>query len=204
MAYFPIFTDIANKKCLIVGGGRVALRKVETLLRYQADVRVIGRQICQEIRQLLPDCACLEGELNQQDLADAVLVVAATSDRQANHQIYEWCVQAKIPVNVIDAPEECTFLFPAVVKMGDISIGINTGGQSPIVSSRIRKEIEKAVPDYYEAITCQLGGLRVRLKSQVEEEKKRRILFKALAAQCFELERPLTEDEIESILKDTL
>lgn len=199
MAYFPIFTDISEKKCIIVGGGKVALRKVEALLRYDANVIVIAEQICDAIRALLPASSLFCRVAGREDIKNAALVVAATSSREANHQLYCWCREENIPVNVIDAPEECTFLFPAVVKRGDISIGINTGGKSPIISSRIRKDIESVVPDYYEAIADQLYALRLQLKRNVDQESERRRILKSVAAKAFELERPLTDEEISNI-----
>ena len=171
MAYFPIFIEIEKKKCLVVGGGKVALRKVETLLRYDAQVHVVSREICTEIRallppeniheeellpspgdtnagELLPECSCGSEWPLPDYFTGAALVVAATGSREVNHRVAQFCRERRIPVNVADAPEECTFFFPAVVKKGDISIGVNTGGKSPAVSSQVRRDIEKAIPDY--------------------------------------------------------
>lgn len=236
MAYFPIFIEIEKKKCLVVGGGKVALRKVETLLRYDAQVHVVSREICTEIRALLPLENIHEGELmpspgdtNARELlperssggvneapsnafgkimADhftgAALVVAATGSREVNHRVAQFCRERRIPVNVADAPEECTFFFPAVVKKGDISIGVNTGGKSPAVSSQVRRDIEKAIPDYYEAIADQLGVLREYVKSHVEREPDRRKILKQAAASAFLNERTLSQNEINTIIRQVL
>lgn len=227
MAYFPIFIEIEKKKCLVVGGGKVALRKVETLLRYDAQVHVVSREICEEIRALLPPENIHEGELlpspgdtNARELlpecscgsewplpdhfTGAVLVVAATGSREVNHRVAQFCRERRIPVNVADAPEECTFFFPAVVKKGDISIGVNTGGKSPAVSSQVRRDIEKAIPDYYEAIADQLGTLREYVKSHVEREPDRRKILKQAAASAFLKERILSQNEINTIIRQVL
>ncbi|MCD8018828.1 MAG: bifunctional precorrin-2 dehydrogenase/sirohydrochlorin ferrochelatase [Clostridiales bacterium] len=202
MAHFPLFIDITHKKCLVVGGGRVALRKVETLLRYEAKVEVIAESICPEIREMLPADQIRYGGVTETDFEDAVLVVAATASREVNHRVYEACARDRIPVNVVDAPEECTFLFPAVVKRGDISIGINTGGKSPLVSSHIRKQIEEAVPDDYGEIAKQLGQLREYGKEHFPDETVRRAILKAAASEAFAKGGVLTREEIDKILKE--
>ena len=227
MAYFPIFIEIEKKKCLVVGGGKVALRKVETLLRYDAQVHVVSREICAEIRALLPpeniyeeELLPLPGDTNAGEqlpesscgpewplpdhFTGAALVVAATGSREVNHRVAQFCRERRIPVNVADAPEECTFFFPAVVKKGDISIGVNTGGKSPAVSSQVRRDIEKAIPDYYEAIADQLGVLREYVKSHVEREPDRRKILKQAAASAFLNERILSQNEINTIIRQVL
>lgn len=227
MAYFPIFIEIEKKKCLVVGGGKVALRKVETLLRYDAPVHVVSREICAEIRALLPpeniyeeellsspgdtnvgeqlqECSCGPEWPLPDHFTGAALVVAATGSREVNHRVAQFCRERRIPVNVADAPEECTFFFPAVVKKGDISIGVNTGGKSPAVSSQVRRDIEKAIPDYYEAIADQLGVLREYVKSHVEREPDRRKILKQAAASAFLNERILSQNEINTIIRQVL
>ena len=227
MAYFPIFIEIEKKKCLGVGGGKVALRKVETLLRYDAQVHVVSREICTEIRallppeniheeellpspgdtnagELLPECSCGPEWPLPDHFTGAALVVAATGSREVNHRVAQFCRERRIPVNVADAPEECTFFFPAVVKKGDISIGVNTGGKSPTVSSQVRRDIEKAIPDYYEAIADQLGVLREYMKSHVEREPDRRKILKQAAASAFLNERILSQNEINTIIRQVL
>lgn len=206
MAYFPLFVDIKDKKCLVVGGGKVATRKVGTLLSYGADVRVMSPGVCQEIVDLFKDygrntgsgiCRGLPEQKDlEREIREAVLVVAASSDREANHQAAEICHRLGVPVNVVDAPGECSFFFPAVVKKGEISIGINTGGRSPLVSARIRRETEENVPDYYADIADQLGQLREGLKDKMAEEGRRRRFLKEAAGKAFEEKRALTGEEI--------
>lgn len=207
MAYFPIFIEIEKKKCLVIGGGKVALRKIETLLRYGAQVQVISREVCGEIRALLTPENIYEGELTAapaEYFSGAVLVIAATGSREVNHQAAVCCHENGIPVNVADAPEECSFFFPAVVKKGDISIGINTGGKSPSVSSQVRRDIEEAVPDYYGDIAEQLGHLREYVKSHVEREVDRRAILKQAAAATFRQERTLSRSEINTMIRQVL
>ncbi|MBQ9155649.1 MAG: bifunctional precorrin-2 dehydrogenase/sirohydrochlorin ferrochelatase [Eubacterium sp.] len=220
MAHFPVFIDIKDKKCLVVGGGRVAARKISTLLRYGACVHVISPDVCREITDMLPAAdntanpekririlkssfADLGQERLDRELSGACLVVAASADREANHLVHLLCKDRQIPVNVVDEPKECSFLFPAVVKKGPVSIGINTGGDSPIVSRRIREEAEKLIPDYYGDIALQLGDLRRRLKDRFPEEAVRRRILKEAAQEAFCNQRVLSEEEIRGIIESS-
>lgn len=252
MAYFPIFTQIEGKRCLIIGGGKVAARKVHTLLQYSADVVVVAEKICEEIKESLPEGNVFEGvfgyihengcDKNGQDIEEneydisgnisnvepknifaksynpdsnlenissdlekevrkAFLVIAATSNREENHCVAELCHTYNILVNVADSEEESSFIFPSVVRRGNISIGINSGTGSPAVSKHIRKQIEKAVPDYYADIAVFMGELRQYVKANFKEEAQRRYILKTAAATAFSEERVLTEKEIEEIIR---
>lgn len=280
MAYFPVFTQIEGKRCLIIGGGKVAARKVHTLLRYGAEVIVAAEKVCEEIKESLPESNVFEyihkneseNELEQysginiktnlgldlepdlvsdsevnldsdsnsgsnpalnlkydsegkndiqiaalvnsdnsirtnrsisleNEIQKAFLVIAATSSRQENHRVAERCHQYNILVNVADSEEESTFIFPSVVRKGDISIGINSGTGSPVVSKQIRKQIEKAVPDYYADIAVFMSELRQYVKANFREEAQRRYILKTAAARAFSEERILTKKEIEEIIR---
>lgn len=218
MAYFPVFTQIEGKRCLIVGGGKVAARKVNTLLQYGADVIVVAEKVCEEIKKILPKESVFEHiceneyDKNKQDIHEsdinleeeickAFLVVAATSSRKENHHIAKCCYVHNILVNVADSEEESSFIFPSVVRKGDISIGVNSGTGSPAVSKQIRRQIEKAVPDYYADIAVFMGELRQYVKANFKEESQRRYILKTAAAQAFAEERVLTQKEIEEIIR---
>lgn len=205
MGHFPIFIDLSAKKCMIFGGGKVALRKIQTLLRFDAEIEVIAREVLPEILALLPeDHIHLEDLCEEKDMVpwlyQAGIVIAATSSRQKNHFISMWCKEHQIPVNVIDAPKECTFLFPSIVKKGDITIGINTSGQSPILSKQVRKDIEEAIPDYYGDIAMQLGEIRDSVKKEIDTQPKRQEILKKVAQEAFSKKRSLSKDELERII----
>lgn len=204
MAYFPIFTQIEGKRCLIIGGGKVAARKVRTLLQYGANIVVVAEKVCEEIKKILPEENLLESRKKaffEKEIHKAFLVIAATSNREENHYIAELCHDCNVLVNVADSEEESSFIFPSIVRKGDISIGINSGTGSPTVSKQIRKQIEKAVPDYYADIAVFMGELREYVKMNFKEEPQRRYILKTAAAQAFSEERVLTEEEIEEIIR---
>ena len=203
MAYFPIFTQIEGKRCLIIGGGKVAARKVHILLEYGADVVVVAEKVCVEIKESLPEKNVFEHDFAffETEIRKAFLVVAATSNREENHHIAELCHTCNVLVNVADSEIESSFIFPSVIRRGDISIGINSGTGSPTVSKHIRKQIEKAVPDYYADIAAFMGELREYVKANFKDELQRRYILKTAAAQAFSEERVLNEKEIEEIIR---
>lgn len=178
----------------------MAARKVKTLLLYEADVKVLSPQVSPAILELPAVKTGLVGPDLEEEIRQAALVVAASDSRKTNHEVSKICHRLGIPVNVADAPEECTFLFPAVVKKGDISIGISTGGGSPVVSSVLRREIEDSMPDYYADIAVQMGRMRKRVRETVPDEKDRRRCLKEAAARAFEHKRTLKDEEIREII----
>ena len=141
------------------------------------------------------------GNICEKEIHKAFLVIAATSNREENHHIAELCHTYNVLVNVADSEKESSFIFPSVVRKGDISIGINSGTGSPAVSKQIRKQIEKAVPDYYADIAVFMGELRKYVKANFIEESQRRYILKTAAATAFSEERVLTQKEIEEIIR---
>ena len=205
--YFPVFTQIEGKRCLIVGGGKVAARKVHTLLQYGADIVVIAKKVCDEIKEILPEKSIFEDFIKNEESdflekeIQKAFLVAATSSREENHRAAELCHAYHILVNVADSEAESSFIFPSVVRKGNISIGINSGTGSPAVSKQIRCQIEKAVPDYYADIAVFMGKLREYVKANFKEESQRRYILKTAAAEAFAEERVLTQKEIEEIIR---
>ena len=112
MAYFPMFIDIEKKKCLVAGGGTVALRKVRVLLDFGAQITVVAPQIDPQILQLTGNVCVKERTFEPEDLKECVLVVAATDDVTENHRIARMAQKKHIPVNAVDQQEDCSFIFP--------------------------------------------------------------------------------------------
>jgi siroheme synthase-like protein len=202
MAYFPMFIDLEGKKCTVAGGGSVAHRKVESLLKYEASVEVIAPDICEEIRSLSGDLHLAEREVRLEDLSDSFLVIAATDQRKVNQEISSYCRRHNIFVNVIDSKKECSFVFPATVKREKISIGVTTSGGSPVLSSTIRKSIEKAVPEYYGRLSVELGSWREELKERVASADLRKKMFRALTLRGIEQKGQLDRGDFEQIIKE--
>jgi len=179
MGYYPIVMDLTGRKCLVVGGGEVALRKVKSLVESGAEVTVIAPDVAPEIAGL--DGVRVEPRSWQDgDTAGYTLVFAATNDRSLNIAVSEEAEANGTPVNVVDDPDLCSFIVPAAVKRGDLLIAVTTGGKSPILSKLIRQELEKAYgPEYTEFVEL-LGDMRHQVKRKYTEQSDREAAFNRL------------------------
>lgn len=144
MACFPFMADICGKTCLLVGGGKVALRKAQTLAAYGA--RLVA---CAEtfVPELPPLCARAAEAYSPALLEGADFVVAATDDGAFNARVAKDCRARHIPVNCVDDAENCVFFFPAQILRGGVSVGISTGGASPALAKILREYLERVLPE---------------------------------------------------------
>jgi len=148
MPYFPMFVNLEDKKVVVVGGGKIALRKVEKLLEFNARIHLIAPKVCEEICKLANEgkLKIYKRPFSPRDLKDAFMVVSATNSSKVNERIARLAKKKNIPCNVVDNPSLCTFVFPAVITRGDISIGISTSGKAPSLSKTLKHIIENAIP----------------------------------------------------------
>ena len=144
MPYFPMFIELKDCPCLVVGGGSIASRKVAVLEDFGAKVTVIAPEISPEIRAM-GTAICLEKEFDETDIKDWVLVVAATNDARLNRRVSKACRDRKIPVNAVDQIEDCSFIFPAYRKEGDVVAAFSSGGQSPSVAQYLKAYMAPAM-----------------------------------------------------------
>ena len=195
MAYFPFFVDLAGQRGLIVGGGTVALRKVEKLLPYGPGLTVVAPEPVSELAALPVELT--RRPFQETDLDRADFVIAATDDEQENHRISALCQERRLPVNVVDDKGACSFLFPALVRRGNLSVGVSTGGSSPTAAIWLKKQIEGLLPEQTEEILTWLEEQRPLLKERLPDQRARAACFARLFAACLALGRPLTEQERE-------
>lgn len=195
MGYFPFFMDIAGRKGLIVGGGTVALRKAEKLLPFGPVLTVTAPDILSELAAL-PGVTVLEKAFTPAMLEGAFFVIAATDDPDTNRLVSSLCRERNIPVNVVDDPAGCTFLFPALVKDGSLCVGVCTEGASPTAAAWLRSEIEKLLPENIADILAYLQTVRPSVK------KARADTMKKLLAACLQTGRPLNETELDALLEE--
>ncbi len=200
MAYFPFFMDLRGQKGLIAGGGRVALKRVQSLLPYGPSLTVCAPDIVPEIADV-PEIALLYQSFVPELLDGMDFVVAATNHRQLNESISKLCKERHILVNVADDQRLCTFIFPALVKRGEMTIGISTGGYSPTAAIYWKKMIESQLPQTFGCQLDYLSGLRARLKEAVPDESRRIVLFSQLLSACLANDGPLTPEIEEKILQ---
>ena len=161
MTYFPFYCDIEQKKWLLVGGGRVAAGKFSRLIAFTEKITVIAPDISSEIRENAPSGVLfLERDFEEADLGRADIVVAATGDKQLNAWIASACRSRGIPVNAVDDPDNCDFIFPAIIKRGRLTVSVSTDGASPVYAAAVKKEISNLVPEDIDLILEKMAALR--------------------------------------------
>ncbi len=178
-----MFLRVAGRRCLVVGGGQVAEQKVAALLKADARVTVISPEATAPLRQLAiaktieyqPRCYA------RGDLRGFWLAFAATDDEQVQQQLRREACDTGVLLNVVDRPELCDFIVPSVLEQGDLVVATSTGGASPALARRIRRELqERFGPEYAEALHL-LRRLRQRLTGRVESAAERRRILSILA-----------------------
>jgi precorrin-2 dehydrogenase/sirohydrochlorin ferrochelatase len=183
MILYPLFLKLEGKKVLIVGGGPIAEEKLFGVLRSATDVTVVAPQVSEKIRAwaeqgLLKHVA---DEYRPGMVRDYFLVIAGTDSEAVNHAVYQEAKEAGILCNAVDDPQYCDFYAPAVVSRGEFQIAISTGGNSPALAQKVRKELEQNYGPEYESWTGWLGRVRAGLLKALPRSEKRKELLHLLA-----------------------
>lgn len=203
MNYLPIFLQIKNRPCLVVGGGSIAARKVALLRKAQGDVTVVSPELCDELSELAS-----KGEIKHvaenyqpQHMENSVLVIAATDDRATNEQVSALANEKKIPVNVVDNPDLCSFIMPSIIDRSPVQIAISTGGSSPVLARLIRTKLEGSIPAAYGKLASLVEGFRDKVKIAFPNVESRRGFWeKILEGTVAELVFSGHEDEAKVML----
>lgn len=197
-----MFVDLTGEHCIVIGGGKVAYRKVRALLDFDAKITVISLQVCEEMVQLELEhkITIRRKSYEGEDLKEAFLVISATNQKEVNLSVSKECKKRKIPVNVVDVQQECSFIFPAYIKKGPITVGITSSGTSPVISQRIKKKVIEVLPDYYPILSETLGTLREEMKERIKTEKQRKAIYEQLIAIGEQKEGNINRDDVESVL----
>lgn len=202
MPYFPMFIDLKNKPVLIVGGGTVALRKLQKLTPYGVIPTVIAPHILPELATL-PGVKFHKRSFRVFDLwPRPSLVIAATNNKKINRNISVLCRKRHIPVNVADDPALCSFLFPALIQQGSFSAGISTGGASPVAAAYFKERLWELLPEGLDNLLSWLESLRPALKTSIPEQSRRAAAFRRLFDACMTKGAPLTQTETEKCIAD--
>ncbi len=182
MDYYPLFLDLKDRPCLVVGGGVIALRKTEGLLDAGARVRVISPDFVEEL-QALPQSRAVILEQRKYQAGDSqgnTLVIAATNDRPVNASIFEEARALGIPVNVVDDPPLCGFILPSIIRRGPITVAFSTSGRSPALARRLREYLERAIGPEYGEFAEMMGELRPLMKERIPTEEARNEVMDAM------------------------
>ena len=181
MRFYPLFMDLAGRSCLVVGAGAVAARKARSLLDCGARVTVVGVKPAAPCRALERRGAVLrDRRFRASDVSRQALVIAATDDPAVNAAVAAAARSKRIPVNVVDDPARCSFIVPAVVSRGDLTVAISTGGKSPAAARLVKARIEELLGEEYAALVRLLGAHRARMKETVAQQSTRARAWKQM------------------------
>ncbi len=182
--YFPFFLDISNKKFLVVGGGKVAERKIRSLLRFNAKVKVVSPKIGRNLKVMAEKgLICLESkEYETSDLKGIDFVISATNDGNLNRKISEDAEKKGIIANVVDDPSLCSFVMPSIVKKGPIVVAISTSGNLPLLSKKLRKDIQKMLNADYLRYFSRMSKIRRMLKREIQDRKAREKILRNISS----------------------
>ena len=176
MDYFPVFMDLRERLCVLIGGGDVAARKGALLLRAGAQLRVVAPVLSSALSELAAQgkLTHVAREFEAADLEGAALVVAATDRRDVNRAVSERAITLSIPVNVVDDPELCSVIVPAIIDRSPILIAVGTGGSAPVLARLLRATIEANVPVAYGDLAALSASLRGEVQRRLPDMLSRR------------------------------
>ncbi|MGP9544916.1 siroheme synthase CysG [Psychrobacter sp. AOP7-B1-25] len=169
MNTFPLFFKLEGRKVLIVGGGEVALRKADLLSRAGACITILAPDISHELQALLTEDKheFIYENYNKAYMSGARVIIAATDDETLNHQIHADATELNIPVNVVDTPHLCDFIFPAIIDRNPIVIGISSNGKAPVLARLLRARLETLIPQGYGKLAKLAGDFRNEVKAKI-------------------------------------
>jgi precorrin-2 dehydrogenase/sirohydrochlorin ferrochelatase len=203
MRYYPVHLDIKTRNCLVVGGGAVATRKVNTLLECGATVTVVSPNPTPQLTKLAAEGSITlkERTYRTDDLANRFLVIGATDDEALNRQISRDAEQTNTLCNIADRPEACNFILPSIVHRGDLVITISTSGKSPALAKQLRQSLETQFGPEYKDFLHLMGAIRKKLLSQTRESEAHKAVFHQLIdSGILDLMRQGQKEQINALL----
>ena len=168
ITYYPVFLNVEGRKCVVVGGGQVAWRKVRVLLEHGADVEVISPDLCPELAKLVQgrEIHALTREYQAGDLENAFVTIAATDCGDINQRVVVEARRRAVLVNVVDDAKNSDFIVPSYLRRGELTIAVSTGGKSPALARKIRSRLEKELGDEYALVVRLIGEVRAEIRQQ--------------------------------------
>ena len=164
-SYYPVFLKISGKKCLVIGGGRIALRKAASILDCGAKVTIVGPVILPELRKLArkKNLTLIQRNVQSEDMKTAEIVIAATDSRETNRKVAERAKKQKVLVNVVDDPDHSDFIVPSFFRRGDLTVAVSTGGSSPAFAKKVRARLERMIGEDYSQLLSIVKEVRSEL-----------------------------------------
>lgn len=217
MAVFPMFIELSEEICLIIGGGRVALRKAETLLAMGAEVHVLSRNFdtgfknledgekleCHEVGDgPLAAAVWLETNMKKEGIGNIAMLICATDDMELNHQLALWAKKHRIPVNSATSSEDCDFYFPSVVQRGNLTVGVSTGGRTPALAKLVSQQIQETLPDWYDVLETTGENARHQIHAATQNSLERKVILNKVLNAALEDEGRLTQEDVSRIIQE--
>lgn len=183
MPYYPVFLNLEGKSVLIVGGGKVAQRKVETLLECGAVIQLVARELTPALEKLKAQQRVAHPALKFQEaqLSDIFMVIVATDDRVLNQKVSQAARDRGLLVNAVDQPADCNFIVPSVLRRGGLQIAVSTSGQSPVLAKKIREALEQEFGEEYEWMINLMGRIRTAVLKKCFSQETNQRIFEQLA-----------------------
>ena len=207
MKYYPINLDITDKRCVVIGGGRVAERKVESLLKCGGHVTVISPDLTPQLKVLVSQKKIehIYRDYQEGDLKGVFLVFSATDDPHVNTFVTREAQREGALINVVDTPKMCNFIVPSVMDRDDLVISISTNGKSPALAKRIREELETNYGEEYGVFLAILGAVREKLlKTSDDSDRNKAVFYKITDSNILQLIKEKNREGINDTLKETL
>ena len=179
MDYFPVFIKLKDQKCLVIGAGEIAARKIDLLARAGANITVIASSISHHVANLEHDCqlTLLQKRFTPTDVTGFKLVISATDNKQTNTEVANAAQAQDILVNVVDSPDLCSFIFPAIIDRSPIIAAVSSGGAAPVLARLLRAKIETIIPPAYGRLAHLAEGYRDTVKKLIKVPAQRRIFW---------------------------
>jgi len=208
MDYFPLFIDLKKQACLVIGAGEVATRKIELLAKAGASISVIAPVICKNIQELADrnsQITLLQKEFSPDDVQRQRLIISATNNSAVNKLVAQTANQHNIPVNVVDSPELCSFIVPAIVDRSPIVAAVSSGGASPVLARLLRSKLESLIPPAFGRMAQLANKYRATVKENINPPAQRRIFWETvLQGSIAELFYSGKEEEAENRLQQAI
>jgi len=189
MEFLPIFMNVRSQPCLVVGAGEVAARKIHMLLKAQANIEVVSPEACLAVEALAEDnkITWTKRQFKDADILNKRLIISATDHAELNEHVSILANKNNIPVNVVDAPDLCTFIVPSIIDRSPVVVAVSSGGSSPVLARLLRARLETMIPATYGRLANLVDGFRDKVKEKFSTTLQRRRFWEII------LQGPVTE-----------
>lgn len=205
MRYYPLFLDITRRRCVVVGGGKVAERKIERLLACGARVEVVGTILTPALAALKENGRIVHHATDYEEalIRGAFLVIGATDNNEVNGRISGDARALDILVNIVDEPARCDFILPSIVERGALSIAVSTGGKSPALAKKLRMELDALYGPEYAILLEIMGKLREKMIAEGHPSAENRERFEAVVtSEILDHIRAKRWNEVEALIME--